>query len=109
MKEIIEGCDGQIRGATLTVVTNGKQSILRRPISCLFPLEVDSQSNSPKNSNVEDTLADESREATPSQEDTSADKPQEEARHIRPVKVATVKAQQRVNEWISALTVLCYH
>ena len=104
VKEIIEGSDGQIRGATLTVVTNGKQSILRRPISYLYPLQVDSQSNSPKNSNVEGTLADEYREANPSPEDTSADKPQEKARHIRPVRVATVKAQQRVNEWISALT-----
>ena len=106
VKEIIEGSDGQIRGATLTVVTNGKQSILRRPISCLYPLEVDSQSNSPKNSNVEGTLVNESQEATPANgpQNTSADKPQEEARRTRPVRVATVKAQQRVNEWISALT-----
>ena len=106
MKEIIEKKKKKKRRATLTVVTNGKQSILRRPISCLYPLEVDSQSNSLKNSNMEGTLVNESQEATPANgpRDTSADKPQEEARRTRPVRVATVKAQQRVNEWISALT-----
>ena len=55
---------------------------------------------------MEGTLVNESQKATLANGpgDTSADKPQEEARHTRPVRVATVKVQQRVNEWILALT-----
>ena len=59
VRDVIEGSDGQIRGAALTVITNGKQSTLRRPISCLYPLEVDPQSNPLKKSpDVEATPAD---------------------------------------------------
>ena len=90
VKDVIEGSDGQIRGAALTVVTNGKQSTLRRPISCLYPLEVDPQSNVQKNS--------------PAVEATATDKSQEPIRYTRPTRVAAVKAQQRVSEWISELT-----
>lgn len=96
VKDVIEGSDGQIRGATLTVVTNGKQSTLRRPISCLYPLEVDPQSNPQmKNPDMEATPVDKSQK--------EADTTLEEARHARPVRVATVKARQRVSEWISDL------
>ena len=102
VKEAIVGSDGQIRGATLTVVTNGKQSTLRRPISCLYPLELN-----PKTSDMNTTpVNDKSKEeAVKSQDSTSPDdKSQNDDRPTRPVRAATVKAQQRVSQWVSELT-----
>jgi len=77
VKQVIEGSDGQIRGATLTVVTNGKQSTLGRQISCLYPLEVDLQLNPQR--------------STPDVKGTSVDKSQEEATCTKPLRVASVK------------------
>ena len=90
VNDVITGSDGKIRGAVLTVVTNGKQSTLRRPISCLYPLEIDPKVNPQKKS--------------PDAEATPADACQDEAGHTRPVRVAAVKAQQCVSNWISELT-----
>ena len=99
IKEVIIGSDGQVRGTTLTVVTNGKQSTLRRPISCLYPLELD-----PKTSDVDDAPDDDKSQEV-AQEDTPADdKSHEDARCSRPVRLATVKAQERLSKWVSDLT-----
>ena len=98
VKEVIEGSDGQIRGTTLTVVTNGKQSTLRCPVSCLYPLEVDPQSNpQTQTDRVEMPTAGKSQEG-------EVDKSEDDVRHTRPVRTATVKAQQRMSDWISELT-----
>ena len=46
IKELLSSRDGKIRAANVTVITNDKQSMLRRPINKLFPLEVtDNTSN----------------------------------------------------------------
>ena len=84
------------------MVTNGKQSTLRRPISCLYPLELD-----PKTSDMNATpVNDKSKgEAVKSQDSTSPDdKSQNDDRPTRPIRAATVKAQQRVSQWVSELT-----
>ena len=92
----IIGSDGQVRGATLTVVTNGKQSTLRRPISCLYPLELDL-----KTSDVDGAPDDDKSQ----EEDTPADdKSHKDARCSRPVRLATVQAQERFSKWVSDLT-----
>jgi len=97
VKNVIEGSDGHIRGAELTVVTNGKQFTLRRPISRLYPLEVNPQLYSQKTPtyDVDATLADRS------QEEVTSAMSQEEAIDTRPVRVATVKAHKRMRERIS--------
>ena len=41
--DIIKRDDGQVRGAVIDVVTNGKPQTLRRPITHLYPLEVTSE------------------------------------------------------------------
>ena len=41
--DIIKRDDGQVRGAVIDVVTNGKPQTLRRPITHLHPLEVTSE------------------------------------------------------------------
>ena len=43
---VIIGNDGQVRGAVVKVITNGKSITLCRPISCLYPLEVMPKSDS---------------------------------------------------------------
>ena len=69
---------------------NGKQSTLRRPISCLHPLEVDPKVNLQK--------------TIPDAEATAAEQSQESAGHTRLVRAAAVKARQCVGNWISELT-----
>jgi len=38
--KMITSCNGQIQGAVIRVITNGKQIEPHRPISCLYPLKV---------------------------------------------------------------------
>ena len=45
VSELIVGTDGQTRGATLEISTNGKLSTLQQPISRLYPFEVESKNN----------------------------------------------------------------
>ena len=47
---VIADDGGQIQGAVLEVTTNGRLSTLRRPISCLYPLEVTPKSKADLNS-----------------------------------------------------------
>ena len=59
--EIINSSDGQIRGVVLKVNHNGRSSTLRRPIQCLYPLEVTQQTvldDQPANKVVQDTEQD---------------------------------------------------
>ena len=91
VKELIVGSDGQTRGATLDVSTNGKQSTLRRPISCLYPLEVE-----PK---TETSTQEGNNEGEVMILDDSTSEP--ETTHNRPTRVAAVKARQLVCDWMS--------
>ena len=60
--DVIASNDGKVRGAVVKVMTNGKPIILRRPISCLYPLEVmpssDTDVPNPNGTNVIETIND---------------------------------------------------
>ena len=75
----------------LKVNHNGRSSTLRRPIQCLYPLEVAEQ-------RVLDEL--------PSKvtQDTKQDKSVLDTRCHKPVRDAAVQARQRVRDWTTKLT-----
>ena len=50
--ELIEGRDGQVRGAKVKMFTKGKTNYLNRPLQKLYPLEV--RSDTVRNVNSED-------------------------------------------------------
>ena len=84
--DLIKGDDGQIRGAVIDVVTNGKPQTLRRPITCLYPLEVMSEAK--KSSTIYDQ--------DDSKQNVTVDNPVS-----RPVRAAAQRARQQVSEWIT--------
>lgn len=91
VSEVITSSDGQIRGASLKVSTNGKLSTLRRPLSCLYPLEAEpSISSEDKTSTTEEDCANKDGETI-----TQPD---------RPIRAAAVKARHQVYKWMSNLT-----
>ena len=82
--DVIKGDDGQIRGAIIDVVTNGKPQTLRRPITRLYPLEVMSEiKRSPTTNDHDDST-----------ENVTVDDPVS-----RPVRAAAQRARQQVLEW----------
>ena len=87
--ELIKSSDGQIRGVVLQVNCNGRAHILRRPIQCLYPLEV-----------AQHTASDGELQ---SQQDTE-DKPKSDTRCDKPIREATVQARQRIRDWTSERT-----
>ena len=87
--ELVKSSDGQIRGVVLKVNCNGRVHILRRPVQCLYPLEV-----------AQRTVSDDELQ---SQQDTE-DKPISDTRYDKPVREAAVQARQRVRDWTSELT-----
>ena len=90
--KVITGDDGQIRGAVLKVTTNGRQATLRRPISCLYPLEA-----MPK---PKDNLKFTSSDKDNSTKITGAD---DSMLPTRPVRASATKAQQQVHKWMTEL------
>ena len=84
--DMIKGDDGQIRGAVIDVVTNGKPQTLRRPITRLYPLEVMSEAE--KSSTVHD-------------QDDCTQKVTVDDPVSRPVRAAAQRARQQVLEWIA--------
>lgn len=99
MSDVITSSDGQIRGASLEVSTKGKLSTLRRPISCLYPLEVEPSIDlEDKTPTTEEDCANKDGEMT-RQPDNCTSKTR-----LLPVRAAAVKAQQQVRNWMSELT-----
>ena len=99
VSELIVGSNGQIRGATLEVSTNGKLSTLRRPISHLYPLEVEPKSLDSEMSTAEGDESNQDRQMT-----TQSESPTSEASEGRPARAAAVRARQQVRDWMSELT-----
>ena len=99
VSELIVGTDGQTRGATLEVSTNGRLSTLRRPISRLYPLEVE-----PKTSSDDKTMTDGDGPKQDEHLSTQPDNSTSKDNQVRPARVAAVRARQRVSGWISELT-----
>ena len=84
---MITGDDGQIRGVVLNVTTNGKISMLRRPLSCLYPLEV-----SPRSIPSSNRISSEQMKTFAADDVVSSS---------RPARAATEKSRQRVLEWMT--------
>ena len=87
---VITGDDGQIRGAVLEVTTNGRPSTLRRPISCLYPLEVTPKSTAGSNSAL--SKQDDNVKTTEADDGVS---------HTRPARAAAERARQQMHKWIT--------
>ena len=50
VEKLIEGSDGQVRGAVIRVHSRGmKTMLLRRPLKCLYPLEISCKMNDIEN------------------------------------------------------------
>ena len=81
---MIKGDDGQIRGAVIDVVTNGKPQTLRRPITHLYPLEVMSEIK---------------QSSTTNDQDDSTENVTVDDSVSRPVRAAAQRARQQVLEW----------
>ena len=86
--EIINSSDGQIRGVVLKVNCNGRSSTLRRPIQCLYPLEVAQQTVS---------------ESQPPGNGVQQDKSTSQSTH-KPIREAAIQARKRIHNWTSKLT-----
>jgi len=82
--DIIQGNDGQVRGAVIDVVTNGKLQTLQRPITRLYPLEVTSETK--KNPTIQEDYA----------QNVTVD-----VSTSRPVRAAALRARQQVSQWVS--------
>ena len=97
VSELIVGSDGQTRGATLEVSTNGKLSTLRRPISRLYPLEVEPKRNlDSEMSTAEGDESNQDRQMTTQSESPTSKR--------QPARAAAVRARQQVRDWLSELT-----
>ena len=99
VSELIVGADGQKRGATLEVSTNGKLSTLRRPISRLYPLEVE-----PKTSTDNRTSTADGCRPIKINSCLQSENPTSKDNQARPARVAAVRARQQVRVWMSELT-----
>ena len=95
INDTMKGDDGQIRGAILDVITNGKHKTIRRPITQLYPLEVMSRSDVVQNQGSKDQ--DDTREVTV---DPPVSRPVDNPAS-RPVRTAAQRARQQVHEWIT--------
>ena len=89
MIELITSSDGQIQGAVIKVITNGKQIELHRPISCLYPLEV-----------MPLPGADISKSKETSDVELISNTEHNTITHSKPVREATRKAREKVHKWM---------
>ena len=88
--ELMTSNDGQVRGAVIKVITNGKPTKLRRPTSCLYPLEVmpqtDNDVSNPKPIGDVEMVSNE-------EDDTVT--------NSKPVREAARKSRQQVHMWMT--------
>jgi len=87
--EVLESTDGQIRGAVVKVSTNGRASTLKRPITCLYPLEI-----APK-TGLDDNMT------TETAHQKSVDESVSEIRCAKPIRAAAQRARQQVLQWMT--------
>ena len=100
IENLIIGSDGRIRGATVRVSSkDGTTTTLQRPLSLLYPLEI----NTPDKSSTEDATVDNVREDEPSTTEQLPDATQEVLPTRRSTRAAASKAINRVRGWIAAL------
>ena len=90
--DVITGDDVQIRGAVLKVTTNGRQATLRRPISCLYPLE--ERPKSKANPKFTSSEKDDSAKITGADDCTLP---------TQPVRASATRARQQVHKWMTEL------
>lgn len=103
IQKLIQGSDGHVRGATIRLPSKSDRTkLLRRPLQCLYPLEVD------HNNRVCDKVLEEAKDSTTDHNVPSADKevsvdvrddPPDEVQRVRPTK----RAAQKANEFIRAV------
>ena len=99
VEELFKGQNGIPRVALVRLAPkDGKQSLLRRPIQRLYPLEVHQVTEEKVLIGNEDT-------AGPSQEpDADSPKPDGETNRSRPKRAAAQKAEERTRTWIKELS-----
>ena len=89
VSEVLKSSDDQIRGVVLKVNTNGRLSTLRRPVTCLYPLEIAPQMCSEDQMPIK----------MAHQENTDASVSQDRCK--KPVRVAAQRARQQVLKWMT--------
>ena len=88
--ELMTSNDGQVRGAVIKVITNGKPTKLRRPTSCLYPLEVMPQTDN----DVSNPKPISDVEMVSNEEDDTVT-------NSKPVREAARKSRQQVHMWMT--------
>jgi len=100
VENLMIGSDGRIRGATVRVSSkDGTTTTLQRPLSLLYPLEI----NTPNESSTKDASAANLQEDEQLTTDQLPDMSQEVLPTRQSTRAAASKAINRVREWIAAL------
>ena len=106
VQSLIIGRDGKVRGATLRVSSaSGKSTVLQRPTTLLYPLEVNCCDMA--NGASENEEENEVRQDVETQErldnEISAEKVQGASASGRPRREAAVQAERRVRTWATVM------
>ena len=100
VSELIVGTDGQTRGATLEVSTNGKLSTLCRSISRLYPLKVEPKTSTDnRTSTAGGCRANQDEQLSTQSENTAPNNNQ-----AWPARVAAVRARRTASTWLDVWT-----
>jgi len=91
IEELLKGSDGRVRGAMIRVPSRSSSTILRRPLSRLYPLEIQCRPTA--------ELDEPSSSSQGAQVDEEPQQVQDAEPRTRPRRVAA----QRANEWMKAL------
>ena len=96
----IVGRDGKVRGATVRMSSgDGKTTVLQRPVSLLYPLEISCQSDSTDTS----SNTDQPEGIQPTGDECSLDTAGREPISRRPTRTAASRAVERMKEWMNPL------
>ena len=84
VEKLIQGSDGHVRGAVIRLPTKGNRTtLLRRPLNCLYPLEVDRVTHDEKEK--ADVAKDTEGDGTPAVDKESLADAQNDLNKTRPI------------------------
>ena len=100
IEELIQGTDGEVRGAVVKTYSGGRTSLLRRPVQRLYPLEVRASGGCEEGSTsaqIDAVPLTEPAKALP----CSQGGPPDSSESFRPRRKAYIQGRERVRAWIN--------
>jgi len=95
IKRLPEGADGLVRGAVIRVPSKSASKTLRRPLNCLYPLEIESV--------MSDDPVDAVNDNSPPREDEQVQQSEDAESHSRPKRAVAQRANQFLKTVVSQL------